>query len=161
MENSKLFEAFEKDLTSESKGLVLVSDTIDYAQTLQLGMLDAHRDQQYDMGVMALELLNDQPEPMKFQDYVIRTEVSYLPIHTNEQTREAYVLKYGGMRLAGRVGTFALGMFEDRWTLALQLFEAKQLYADSADEHLYKKLPAPLMLPVTAIRPPFFPYSKY
>lgn len=74
-------------------------------------------------------------------------------------TREGHALRYGGMHLAGRVGHYALDRIEDEWILALQVFEPKQLSVDSDKDRIYDRLPAPLMLPVTAIRPPFLPYK--
>lgn len=159
-ETNDQFTQWEEDFRSESGGVIVPSDTIDFAQNLQLGMLDAKPDQRFHMGMMALELLEGHPNPLQYNNYVLRTEKAYLTIHVNSSTREGHALRYGGMYLAGRVGHYALDRIEDEWMLALQVFEPKQLAVDSDRDRIYKRLPAPLMLPVASIRPPFLPYSS-
>jgi len=154
---NKLDEAF----LSTQKKIVLSDGNVDLALTLQSEMQNSPSDNQYDMGMMALNLLNGQSNPMAYQDFVIRSERAFLPIfEEGEDIHEAHAIRYGGMRLAGRVGMFTLGRFDYNWTLALQMHEPILLFADSEADRLYDRLPAPLVLPVTDIRPPFLHYKR-
>lgn len=64
---------WENDFKSENGAAIVPSDTIDFAQNLQLGMLDAKPEQRFHMGMMALELLHGHPNPLQHNDYVLRT----------------------------------------------------------------------------------------
>lgn len=157
---SNEFGAWEKELTTETRGAVLVDNSIDLAQNLQLGMLDAPYSQRFTMGMAALEILGQHPNPFRHNDYIVRSQKAYLTIHANPQTGEGFALRYGGMQLVGRIGHYTLDRFEDDWTLALQMFEPTQLSVDSPRDRIFNRLPAPLMLPVAAITPPFLAYEK-
>ena len=155
---NKLDEIFQ----STQRKVVLSDGNIDLALTLQSEMQNSPPDSRYDMGMMALNLLNGQSNPMAYQDFIVRSERAFLPIfEEGEDIHEAHAIRYGGMRLAGRVGMFTLGRFDYDWTLALQMHEPVLLSADSDTDYLYDRLPAPLVLPVTDIRPPFLHYKRH
>jgi len=158
-EMKDMFTQWEKDINPEHNGIIIAEDILDVAQTLQLGMLDAHPGQRFHMGMMALEILSQHPNPLKHGDFVIRSEKAYLTIHENSDTRDGYAFRYGGMKLAGRVGHYALDCIEDEWTLALQVFEPTQIEVDSSRDRIFGRLPAPLMLPAVAIKPPLIRYK--
>lgn len=140
----------------EPEGLVVVQDTINLAQELQMGISHSASKLRKQMGIEALHLLNTHPNEIKHHQFAFNVHHSYLTVHPNKsRVFEGHTSKYGSMRVLGQVGLYGLDRFDDSgWLITLQLFDPIQLSAEHKKDVFTRRLPEPLKLPVAAIELP-------
>lgn len=154
--NENDFDLWEKDQSAKVVDeIFIIQNTIDLAKELQYGVTNSAPRLRKQMGIEALELLNDYPNELKHHKYALNVHHLYLNVHPNWKDKVGYTSKYGQMRVLGNVGLYGLDRFDDSgWLITLQLFEPKQLNVINHRDILPKRIPAPLKVPVSAIEVP-------
>lgn len=152
------FHLWEKEYNSrtEPDELLIIQNTINFAQELQMGVVNSPARLRKQMGIEALHLLNTHPNDIKHHQFAFNVHHSYLTVHpTKSENLEGHTSKYGSMRVLGQVGLYGLDRFDDSgWLITLQLFDPIQISAQYKKDVFTCRLPEPLKLPVAAIELP-------